>query len=268
MRRDQTASATLTQHLIRSAVDPWFATAFKILNDYFSGRGEMETQAVIEQRFNWDPAQPENGVSLSYEMAVLLDDAGDIVAVGDYSVILQHAAIASGAAAVVHLSHVYANPQKPRRDVLNKYVPELTAQAARLALHKAGLPATTAITLAAEMEPFDAANDECCRRIRRFLLAGLCMVDPATIHFYQPDFRAPAVIDASSGAGKLLLTLMLRRLGREAEEVTVAAEIRHIVECLYRMYAQGIRVQDMAPALASLHNYPHDTALVRLRKRV
>jgi hypothetical protein len=268
MRRDQAPRAALTQHLIRSATDPWFAIAFNTLNDYFSGRGEMETRAVIEQRFTWDPAQPEQGVSLLYEMAVLLDDAGDIVAVGDYSVILNHAAIGAGAAAVVHLSHVYANPAKPRRDVLNKYVPALTAQAARSALRKAGLSETTAITLAAEMEPFDAANEERSRRIRRFLLAGLCMVDPESIHFYQPDFRAPAVIDASGGADKLLLTLMLRRLGRETEERTVVAEIRHIVECLYHMYATGIRAQDMAPALVSLHDYPHDTTFVRLLKRI
>jgi hypothetical protein len=268
MRRYPAPSSALTIHVVRSVADPWFTTAFNTLDSYFKERGEMETLAVIEQRFAWNPAKPESDLSLFEEMAVLLDHTGDIAAVGDYSVILPHAAIKQGGAAVVHLSHVYANPHKPRRDVLNKYVPELTAQSARFALQLAGLPETAPITLAAEMEPYEADNEESCRRIRRFLLAGLCMVDPAAVRYYQPDFREPAVIDASTGPDKLLLTLMLRRLGRETDTTTSASEILHIAECLYHMYSTGIRPQDMAPAYASLCDYPPAAASVSLIHRL
>lgn len=274
MRLDKASAKAITPHIIHSASDLWFETAFKTLTEYFGERGEMETLEVIQQRFNWNPALSENGYSLAYEMAVLTDSEDDVVAVGDYSIILRHDAIRSGAAAVVHLSHVLGNPKKPRPEILNEYVPLITASATQAALEKAGLPITAPITLAGEMESLLDENlqasqlTERRKRINRFLRAGLRLVDPACIRYYQPDFRSPAKIDSSAGPEKLLLNLMLRRLGREAEEQTQAAEIRHLVDCLYFMYAQGIRAQDMAPVYASLQEYPNEKAPVRLLTRI
>ena len=267
MRRDRTTE-TITVHRVHDSNDPWFDQGFSILNQYFGARGEMETRDVIARRLQWNPAERTGDFALLYEMAVLTDADDDIAAVGDYSVILSRSAIAAGQAAVVHLSHIWVNPQKPGRGIVNIQMHELTIAAAQTAVQMAGLPATTPITLAAEMEPIIPGNEERIRRIKRFLLGGLRLVDPATIAYFQPDFRAPDVIDQSGASQPLLLCLMLRRVGRETEAETNAGEIRHIAQCLYHMYAQGIRPQDMAPVYRSLTDYPADASPVRLLHRL
>lgn len=267
MRSDQTAHA-ISVHRVTGIDDPWFDKGFSKLDQYFGSRGEMETRAVIAQRLRWNPADRTGDYSQLYEMAVLTDADNDIAAVGDYSVILSRSAIASGQAAVVHLSHIWVNPHKPGRGIVNRFMHELTVDAARRALQQAELPITSAITLAAEMEPIVPNNEERLRRIKRFLLGGLRLVDPTTLTYLQPDFRTPEDIDRSGASQPLHLYLMLRRVERETEAETTVGEIRHIAQCLYHMYAQGIRPQDMAPAYRSLNNYPPDDSLVQLLNRL
>lgn len=266
MRRDDSAPH-LNVHIVARPDDPDFETGFTILDEYFGSRGEMESREVISRRFDWHPAKVSQGFSLDYQLAVIRDAENEIAAVGDYSVILDHAAIEQGAAAVVHLSHIWVNPKKPGRGIVKHLMHTLTTQAAKQALLAAGFSESCAITLAAEMEPYEAGNEERIRRLKVFLHCGLVMVDPASIAYYQPDFRQPQDIDQSGGAQPLLLTMMLRRVGRETQTNTSAGEIRHIVNCLYHMYAQGIRAQDMQSAYATLQHYPaQDVAVPLLSK--
>lgn len=267
MRRDNTPQS-LNVHIVKHADDPWFDQGFRILDDYFGERGEMESREVIISRFNWHPAKINDGFSLDYQLAVITDSDNDIAAVGDYSVILNHRALQNGEAVVVHLSHIWVNPKKPGRGIVKHLMHTLTTEAARQALITAGFSETCPITLAAEMEPYEAGNVERIRRLKVFLHCGLVMVDPASIHYYQPDFRQPLEIDQSGGAQAMLLTLMLRRVDKETQSQTTAGEIRHIVECLYHMYAQGIRTQDMASAYATLSHYPDNVAPVPLLARL
>lgn len=267
MRTDP-VSETLTVHRVQGVDDPWFDTGYSLLNQYFGVRDEMETREVIERRLAWNPADTQHDIALMYEMVVIVDHDGDIAAVGDYSVMLSRSAIIEGQAAVVHLSHIWVNPHKPGRGIVNRHMFELTTDAAKRALTRAGLPEHAPSTLAAEMEPITAGNDERIRRIKRFLLAGLRLVDPGVIDYLQPDFRPPAVIDSSGDSQPLHLVLMLRRIGREQEDSTCVGEIRHIVQCLYHMYAQGIRPQEMTPVLQSLESYPRHDLAVKLLSRV
>jgi len=254
-------------HRVQGVDDPWFDTGYSLLNQYFGEREEMETRDIITRRLAWNPASAEGDMALMYEMVVILDEDEDVAAVGDYSVVLSRSEIAAGQAAVVHLSHIWVNPHKPGRGIVNRHMFELTRAAATRALIRAGLPENAPITLAAEMEPPTAGNDERIRRIKRFLLAGLRLVEPALIDYMQPDFRPPAVIDNSGDSQPLHLVLMLRRMGRENEDSTCAGEIRHIVQCLYHMYAQGIRPREMMPVLQSLESYPlHDTSVKLLSR--
>ncbi len=266
--RQNYASNEIAVHLVHDASDPWFQPGFEELNTYFGDRGEMETLDVIRSRLKWNPATLINGFSLFYELVVLTDAENAVVGAGDFTVILSHSEIKKGQAAVVHLSHIWADPTKPSTGIVSRQMNEVTINATRVALQKAALPIDTPITFAAEMEPLEAGNEERRRRFKRFLHAGLCIVDPDTIHYFQPDFNSAEDIDKAGKVQPLLLTLMLRRIEREAEDETNGAEILHIVSCLYHMYGQTMRVKDMAVVYETLKAYPAAEAPVRLLKRI
>jgi len=254
----------LTQHIVHDCADPWLDKGYDALNQYFGVRGEMETRAVIEQRLGWRPDTPINGYALRYEMVILADADGAIAAVRDHCVVLALDAIRVGVqAAVVHLSHIWIDPRWQGQQ-LTRRLHDAPILAARAALADAGSPATTAIILAAEVEPYQADDRERIGRLRAFQRAQYQPADPERIPFVQPDFRVPAVIDANGGPQPLPLILMLWRVGRESEPETTAGEIRHIVHCLYAMYGHGMDPRHMQAAYDTLAAYPPDTATVRL----
>lgn len=277
-------SDTVAAHLVHSIDDPEFESAYRALDAYFGSRNEMETREVLAQRFQWDPAQVDGDFALYYEMAVYKTAQDNITLVGDYSVILSHTAIAAGQPAVVHLSHILApDNMLPRSTGETRHkshaktrMYDVTVAATRKALRLAGLPESTPIVLAGEMEPIfdpdqvltEEQTKERRTRVALFLHAGLSLVDPNAIHYFQPDFRTPELIDASGGCELVKLYLMLRRMEREAENTMPAAEVRHVANCLYHMYSHGIRPQDMEPAYRSLDNYPPDDQVVKLLRRL
>ena len=97
-------------------------------------------------------------------------------------------------------------------------------------------------------------------RLAAYEKAGFKKVDPALVRYFQPDFRPPNEIDASGGPRLLPFGLVLRRVGREEEQIIPGAEVREIVDCLYRMYGTGFREQDMAAVWQSLRDYPDGQA--------
>jgi hypothetical protein len=101
-------------------------------------------------------------------------------------------------------------------------------------------------------------------RLAAYEKAGFKAVDPAVVKYFQPDFRPPDEIDAGGGPRPLPFRLVLRRVGREEQQIVQGAEVREIVECLYRMYGTGFREQDMAAVWQNLRHLPEDAADIPL----
>ncbi|MGH7804321.1 MAG: hypothetical protein ACREQJ_08225, partial [Candidatus Binatia bacterium] len=85
----------------------------------------------------------------------------------------------------------------------------------------------------------------------------------ARVVYAQPDFRAPAEIDAT-GARPVPLTLVVRRVGRETEEQITGAEVRSLVEALCAMFEIHTRPADMAPVRHLAAGLPKDDETVSL----
>jgi hypothetical protein len=246
----------LTAYRIRDFDHPLAETGYRALDDYFGERGEMETREVIRQRFDWDPARPIDGVAFLYEMVVVLDADGEVAAVRDYSITLDIAGVSDrGLPAVVHLSHIRVLGRHVGRSILPRLHP-YPIEAAREALERAGLPVDTPVVLAGEVEHPEPGNEERTQRLRLFQRAKFRPAAPDLVPFVQPDFRPPEAIERDGGPQPLSLILMLWRVGREDEETVDAAEIRHIVRCLYAMYGQSMWPSHMQPVLATLADYP------------
>ena len=246
----------MPKHKIRTPNDPWLRPGYDALNHYFGHRGEMETPAVIDLRLHWNPATANDGYAFQYEMIVLTDDAGKILAVRDHSVIVPNPPRSnSSRAAIVHLSHIWiAEEERGKHGAfLNDDDP---IQIARDAIASTGLPDTTPIVLVAEAEPYQADNVERVNRLRIFRAMRYKPVDPSSIVYLQPDFRPPSVIDAEGGPQPLPLTLLIKQIGNEKNDSISADEVRHIVTCLYRMYGAGMQAEHMHSVYDSLANYP------------
>ena len=237
-----------------SGHDPLFAPAYERLWNEFGPHQEMESRELIERRLAWHPATKQGDCWLRYEL-VLVRRQGRIVAVRDHTAVVTHKREAPQA--IVHLSHVLVD-EAWRRTGLAGWLRAWPVQTARACLLAAGLPAASPITLVAEMEHPDLQLPNRLTRLAAYEKAGFKKVDPAAVNYFQPDFRPPGQIDASGGSRPLPFGLILRRVRLEKEQIIGGAELREIVESLYRMYGAGFREQDMAVVRESLRDYPGD----------
>lgn len=245
-------------HRVRSPADPRFERGYAALWNQFGEIGEMEQRDVIVARLGWEPRQPIRGCALLYEMLVL-ERAGAMVAVRDHTAILP--LDGHDATTIVHLSHALVLPSE-RGTGLGAWLRALPLAAARECAVRAGAGAR-AVTLVAEMEPPDPAIAERVARLRIYGRAGFRCVDPEHVRYVQPDFRAPAAIDAT-GVTPLPLALMIRRVGREDQDTMPGAEARGIARALYTMYGVQQREHDMAPLWPRLDELPAADEQVRL----
>jgi hypothetical protein len=203
----------------------------------------MEQRETIVRRFALAP-------EMLYEL-VLVRKQGAPAAVRD------HTAIPAGGEVVVHLSHNLVLPAWRRSGLAGwmRALPLLTARELR-----PGAP----ITLVAEMEhpaPDDPQRDI---RLRAYGRAGFKTADPRVVPYHQPDFRAPAAIEASGGAQPVPFRLLLRQVGREDEATISGARVRAIVAALYDMYGRQFRAQDMQHPALDLSAYPPAGASIAL----
>lgn len=234
---------------VSSGNDPLFEVAYARLWEQFGPADEIETRAVLGRRLAWDPAQPRDGLAMRYDLLLVRDRVGAFVAARD------HTAIADASSVVVHLSHALVDPAW-RRSGLAGWLRALPIQTARECLARAGFSTTVPITLCAEMEYPDGHDEARSIRLRAYERSGYRKVDPAVIDYHQPDFRPQEVIDASGGPVPLRFQLIVRRVGRESEEVISGAEVRAIVHRFYTMYGQECRAADMAPLWKQFADYP------------
>lgn len=251
--------AEMELHRITSLQDPFFSLAFGALCEEFGDAGEMEQASVIARRMQWLPEQMINGASMQYALQ-LVTRRGEFVAVRDHTVII----LESEPGAVVHLSHNLVSPDW-RRSGIAGWMRALPVATAMDSIQTLRLPSATPVTLVGEMEHFDPTRSATLVRLTAYEKAGFKMVDPELVSYLQPDFRDPAEIDISSGPQPLPLTLMLRRMGHEAEGFVSGAEILHNVKALYKMYAAEFRLADMYQVYESLKNYPPAGARIPLK---
>ena len=233
---------------IRSTSDPLFETAYAALWAEFGASHEMERREVLAARFVQDPA-------MRYEM-VLAQKNGAVAAIRD------HTAIWFEGEVVVHLSHLLITPEW-RRSGLAGWMRAASLLTARMLASEHSQP-DAAITLVGEMEYDDGSDPRRAVRLTAYERAGFRKIDPAAVRYFQPDFRAPAEIDATGGARPLPFQLIIRQVGKESETHIRGAKVRRIVRALYTMYAPQFRPQDMAHPSLNLDSYPPDDAEVAL----
>ena len=232
-------------HRIRAIEHPAFERAYAALWAEFGAKDEMEQRDTLAARFRLAPR-------MVYEM-VLLEQAGEIAAVRDHTTIPSE----DGSVAIVHLSHNLVAPSFRRSGVAG------WMRAFPVCLAREVAPGA-AITLVAEMEYLQASDPSRLLRLQAYEKAGFLKIDPRVVHYHQPDFRPPEVIDATGGPQPPAFQLLVRRVGREGEGEIYGAEVRQIVQALYRMYGAQFRPQDMAHPALSLETYPLPEARLRL----
>jgi hypothetical protein len=224
--------------------DPDFAEAYGRLWAEFGPRGEMEARGVIRERLAWDPSRPlrippgpgPERAALAYELLVLRR-GGAIAALRDHSAVVRLDADSRPLAGpvVVHLSHALVEPVH-RGSGLAAWLRALPLQAARRCAAAARCAPGTPVVLVAEMDPPGAAEPGRLARLRSYERAGFSKLDPAAAPYAQPDFRPPEVL-AGAAPRALPLALVLRRVGREAEDAMPAAEVAALVGAIYAVYA-------------------------------
>jgi GNAT superfamily N-acetyltransferase len=224
--------------------DPDFGEAYDRLWAEFGPRGEMEARRVIRERLAWDPAQPLPvpaspplaRAALAYELLVLRRGSA-IAAVRDHTAVVRLDARARPLAGpvVVHLSHALVEPAQ-RGSGLAAWLRALPLQAARRCAAAAGCAPGTPVVLVAEMDPPGPEWPGRLARLRSYERAGFSKLDPEAAPYAQPDFRPPEIL-AGATPQAVPLGLVLRRVGREAEDAMPAAEVAAVVEAIYSVYA-------------------------------
>lgn len=242
---------------IKSPDHPLFSRAYRRLWREFGPSGGMEREEVIAARFEWDPAQPVADHALLYEMLVVLGGE-EIVAVRDHTAIQSCASREEGRV-VVHLSHNLVEPSF-RGSGLAGWLRALPLQVARECAARTGTPAS-GLTLVAEME--QPAVGEESAALRSYGRAGFKKIDPDTVRYFQPDFRAPDEIDRTS-VHSVPFALVIRRVGRESEESISSREARALITALYAMFGAHIRAGHMRPLWDRLDHLPSDSKELRL----
>ena len=244
---------------IHSVDDPAFAPAYEFLERTFGAAGALERRDVLARRFAWPTSPQEDGSALRYEMLAIADAAGNLAAVRDHTAVLSQ----QTPGAIVHLSHVLAAPAW-RRAGLGGWLRALPVQLARDLSRDSGHEAGS-ITLVAEMEAAPPAGYPQPPSLLAYQKAGFRKIDPARVSYFQPDFRAPEVIDRDGGPRPLPFSLVIRQIGREHETALTGAQVRSLAHALYRVYRDGCRPDDLAPLLAAIEaTYPGPLESVRL----
>ncbi|HZJ17535.1 MAG TPA: hypothetical protein VFD27_20955 [Chthoniobacteraceae bacterium] len=232
---------------IRAFDDPLFESGYAQLWAAFGASNEMERRETLALRFSLAPR-------LLYEMILVRRD-GEFVAVRDHTAIRTR----DGAQAVVHLSHNLVAPAA-RRTGLAGWLRGLPIQTARECLAGEDGP----ITLVAEMEYDDRRDPDRTIRLRAYEKAGFVKIDPRFVDYHQPDFRAPAEIDATGGPRPVRFQLLIRRVAREEERMITGLEVRAFVQALYDIYGPQFRPQDMTHPLLDVARLPEPEVVVAL----
>jgi GNAT superfamily N-acetyltransferase len=234
--------ADFTINRIRSTTDPLFHDAYDRLNEEFGHKHEIETLAVLADRFSLHPAHLIDGTSFYYEMLLVRRD-GEFAAARDQNAMIARSP-GGRADVIVHLSHLLID-KAYRKTGLAGWMRAVPLETARRAMKLAGVKSAATTTLVGEMDLPHPAHQDRMIRLRAYEKAGFLKIDPRAIPFLQPDFRDPVAIDLTGGPQPIPMSLIVRRVGHEAEHTITRREVRRLVRSLYQMYSQGFRAADM-----------------------
>jgi GNAT superfamily N-acetyltransferase len=258
-------SRELDVHVITSPSDPLFHVAYEHLWREFGAKDEMEAVDVIARRLAWDPAKTVRsggfGSHLLYQMILARDANGSVAAVRDHTAILRRDG--EPPLVVTHLSHLLIAPPYRGSGIAGWMRAWPIATAAQCAVAATGSVARVPVILVAEMEHPVPNNPEKMSRLIAYEKAGFRKIDPAGVDYLQPDFRDAAAIDAD-GVRPLPMSLVVRRVGHEAEATITGAEVRRVIAALYSMYGVDFREADMAIVYDHMRSLPADHATVAL----
>jgi len=235
-------------HSIEHPDHPDFARAYQILWEAFGPQGEMEPESAIRRFVLDDPFEPTpSGTYIRYFLLVAKDRDGNLRGVRDGSVLYNPAYAPDFC--LVYLSHIFMLPAA-RGTVLTYWLriaPVELAVEYLFQLQQRGLvtlPAPDApgkyfgvqLNLAAEMEYFSPDDRLSLQRILFYGRGGFDVIDPRHFPYRQPDFRDPAVIQAT-GNTPVPFMLLLRRMGRERQARLPIDEARAVMRLLYDEFA-------------------------------
>lgn len=169
--------------------DDAFEHAFRLLDDYFGPRREMESRSTLVA---WRAAgfrqTPRPGVVARYHVALLRDADGSLAGARDTLIAFDPPA----RRAVALLSHARVLPDHRgtgAANLLRAVVPPLAQRdAAELGFEAAD------IVLVSEMEAMDPGDADSVRRLAAYSRAGFRAVDPARMRYLQPDFRVARAV--------------------------------------------------------------------------
>jgi len=227
---------------------PDFTRAYQVLWDAFGPQGEMEPEAAIRRFLRDDAFEPlPSGTFIRYFLLVAKDRDGNLRGVRDGSVIYNPRWAPD--LCTVYLSHIFMLPQA-RGTVLTYWLriaPVELAVEFLLALQQRGLVSLplpdqpgkyfgVQLNLAAEMEYFSPDDTLSLQRILFYGRGGFDVIDPRHFPYRQPDFRDPAVIQAT-GNSPVPFMLLLRRLGRERQARLPIDEAAATMRMLYDEFA-------------------------------
>lgn len=235
-------------HSIEHPDHPDFARAYQILWEAFGPQGEMEPESAI-RRFLLDDAYEAtpSGTFIRYFILIAKDRDGQLRGVRDGSVLYNPAYAPD--LCLVYLSHIFMLPQA-RGTVLTYWLriaPVELAVEYLFALHQRGLVRLpqpdqpgkyfgVQLDLAAEMEYFSPEDRLSLQRILFYGRGGFDVIDPRHFPYRQPDFRDPAVIQAT-GNTPVPFMLLLRRMARERQARLPLPEASAVMRLLYDEFA-------------------------------
>lgn len=235
-------------HSIEHPDHPDFGRAYQILWDAFGPQGEMEPEHAIRRFLLDDAFDPlPSGTFIRYFLLVAKDRDGNLRGVRDGSVIYNPRWAPD--LCTVYLSHIFMLPEA-RGTVLTYWLriaPVELAVEYLFQLHRRGRVALplpeqpgkyfgVQINLAAEMEYFSPDDRLSLQRILFYGRGGFDVIDPRHFPYRQPDFRDPAVIQAT-GNTPVPFMLLLRRMGRERQARLPLGEASTTMRLLYDEFA-------------------------------
>lgn len=205
--------------------DPAFDEAYALLDAEFGAKGELERRDAYEAYL------ARATETLGHRIVVARDRDGTIAAVRDCNVTAKDGVV------VVFLSHVLVLPPH-RRTGLGSVMRHVPVALGR----RAG---GSELLMAAEMEPVKAGDPDTVVRLLAYGRAGYRAIDPASLPYLQPDYRAHDLIDRD-GLRPVPLLPVVRWVGHETETSLPKRLARAYVEHLYAIVGVHCREQDLA----------------------
>ncbi len=176
--------AAASRFSVSSDTDEVFTLAFKVLDEYFGPKREMEQlSALVAWRAEPFRSTPMPGVVARYHVALARDEHGEIAGARDALIAYDPAQ----GDAVALLSHARVLPDYRGSGLAGLLRAIVTPWAHEDAATLGYRP--TDVVLVSEMEFLNPNDPDSIRRLAAYNRAGFRALDPRRLRYLQPDFR-------------------------------------------------------------------------------